>query len=161
MTLERIGLPGVGVSHVLTTREGQRLGIVSHLGGRHDLVVYDPADPERAAGTVVLQPAEARMVADVLHAKVTMDHVADLIEPLGRVQAVRIRIRAGSAYVDRPLGDTRARTRTGASIVAVLRGEEINASPGPDFVFRAGDVVVAVGHEDGLAKLRDLLVQAC
>jgi TrkA domain protein len=161
MTLERIGLPGVGVSHVLTTQEGQRLGIVSHLGGGHDVVVYDPADPERAAGRVALRPAEARLVADVLHATVTMDHVADLIEPLGGVQAVRIRIRAGSTYVDRPLGDTRARTRTGASIVAVLRGEGITASPGPDFVFRADDVVVAVGHEDGLAELRDLLVQAC
>jgi TrkA domain protein len=161
MTLERIGLPGVGVSHRLTTREGQRLGIVSRLDGRHDLVVYDRAEPERAAGTAVLRPAEARLVADVLHATVTMDHVADLIEPLGDVQAVRIRIRAGSTYVNRPLGDTRARTRTGASIVAVLRGEEVTASPGPDFVFRADDVVVAVGHEDGLAKLRDLLAEVC
>jgi TrkA domain protein len=128
--------------------------------GRHDLVVYDRADPERAAGTVVLRPAEARLVADVLDATVTMDHVADLIEPLGGVQAVRIRIRAGSRYVDRPLGDTRARTRTGASIVAVLRGQEVTASPGPEFVFRAGDIVVAVGHEDGLGKLRDLLAEA-
>jgi TrkA domain protein len=161
MTLERVGLPGVGVSHMLTTQDGQRLGIVSHLDGRHDLVVYDPADPERAAGAVTLRPAEARLVADVLHARVTIDHVADLLEPLGGVQAVRIRIRAGSPYVDRPLGESRARTRTGASIVAVLRGEEIIASPGPDFVFHADDVVVAVGHQDGLAMLRDLLAEAC
>jgi len=109
----------------------------------------------------VLRPAEARLVADVLHATVTMDHIADLIEPLGEIQAVRIRIRVGSTYADRPLGETRARTRTGASIVAVLRGEEIVASPSPDFVFRAGGVMVAVGHEDGLAKLRDLLAGAC
>jgi TrkA domain protein len=145
----------------LTTQEGHRLGIVSHLDGRHELVVYHPAEPEQAAGTVALQPAEAHLVADVLHNTVTIDHVADLIEPVGAVQAARIRIRAGSMYVDRPLGDTRARTRTGASIVAVLRGDEITASPGPDFVFRAGDVVVAVGHEDGLAALRDLLAAAC
>jgi hypothetical protein len=77
---------------------------------------------------------------------------------LGGVQAVRIRIPAASTYMDRALGDTRARTRTGASIVAVLRGEEVIASPGPDFTFRADDVVVAVGHEDGRAKLRDLLI---
>jgi TrkA domain protein len=41
MALKRIGLPGVGVSHVLTTQQGQRLGIVSHLDGRHDLMIYD------------------------------------------------------------------------------------------------------------------------
>ncbi|MEE6309092.1 TrkA C-terminal domain-containing protein [Plantactinospora veratri] len=161
MTMERIGLPGVGISHVLTTWEGNRLGIVSHLDGRQVLVLYDQAEPERALGTVTLRPAEARSVADVLHGTVTMDHVADLVEPLGGVQAVRIRIRAGSTYVDRPLGETRARTRTGASIVAVVRGEEVSASPGPDFVFRAGDVVVAVGHDDGLAQLRDLLAATC
>ncbi|MEQ4305295.1 TrkA C-terminal domain-containing protein [Plantactinospora sp. B6F1] len=161
MTMERTGLPGVGISHVLTTWEGNRLGIVSHLDGRHVLVLYDRAEPERAIADVTLRPNEARSVADVLHAKVTMDHVADLIEPLGGVQAVRIRIRSGSTYVNRPLGDTRARTRTGASIVAVLRGEEITASPGPDFVFRADDVVVAVGHDDGLAQLRDLLAATC
>jgi TrkA domain protein len=161
MTLERIGLPGVGVSHVLTTRTGHRLGIVSHLDGQHDLVVYDRAEPERAAGTVRLHPDEARLVSDVLNAKVTMDHVADLIEPVGGLQAVRIRIHPGSVYVDRPLGDTRARTQTGSSIVAVLRGEEVHASPGPEFVFRADDVVVAVGHDDGLAKLRDLLAEKC
>lgn len=161
MTMERIGLPGVGISHVLTTQEGKRLGVVSHLDGRHDLLLYDQAEPERAIGSVTLRPAEARSVADVLHATVTMDHVADLVEPLGGVQAVRIRIRAGSTYVGSPLGETRARTRTGASIVAILRSEKIIASPGPDFVFRADDIVVAVGHEDGLARLRDLLAATC
>jgi hypothetical protein len=47
---------------------------------------------------------------------VTVDQVADLIEPVGGLEAVRIRIRAGSTYANRLLGDTRARTRTGASI---------------------------------------------
>jgi TrkA domain protein len=82
-----------------------------------------------------------------------------MTRPLGGVQAVRIRMPAGSKYVDRPLRETRARSRTGASIVAVQRGEEAIASPGPGFVFRADDVVVAVGHEDGLGELRTLLAR--
>lgn len=161
MTLERIGLPGVGVSHVLTTRTGRLLGIVSHVDGQHHLVVYDRTDPERAADTVELGPAEARLVADMLNATVTMDHVAELIEPLGGMQAVRIRIRLGSAYVDRRMRDAHAQTPTGATIVAVLRGDDVNVSPDPGFVLQAGDVVVAVGHHDGLTKLRDLLTETC
>ncbi|MDG4787800.1 TrkA C-terminal domain-containing protein [Micromonospora sp. WMMD1102] len=160
MIMERTGLPGLGISHQLTTREGNRLGVVSHLDGRHVLVLYDRTEPEQAVGTVTLRPDDARTVADVLHATVTVDHVADLVEPADGVRAARIRIRAGSAYADRPLGDTRARSRTGASIVSVLRGAEVNAAPGPNFVFRAADVVVAVGHEDGLLRLRDLLAAA-
>jgi TrkA domain protein len=49
------------------------------------------------------------------------------------------------------------RTRTGASIVAVLRGDETIAAPGPDLTLAAGDVVVAVGTPDGLAQLGSLL----
>lgn len=40
----------------------------------------------------------------------------------------QVEVWTGSAYDGRPLGDTRARTRTGASIVAVVRGEEVIAS---------------------------------
>ncbi|MFC6936914.1 cation:proton antiporter regulatory subunit [Actinomadura yumaensis] len=48
-------------------------------------------------------------------------------------------------YDGRPLGDTQARTRSGASIVAVVRSGQVHASPRPDFVFAAGDTVVVVG----------------
>jgi TrkA domain protein len=135
------------------------LGVVSHLDGRRELAIYDPEEPDRAVGAVALRLEEAPAVADVLDATVTIDHVTELTRPLGGVQAVRIRMRAGSKYVDRPLRETRARSRTGTSIVAVHRGEEVVGSPDPGVVFRAGDVVVAVGHEDGLGELRTLLAQ--
>jgi TrkA domain protein len=49
------------------------------------------------------------------------------------------------------------RTRTGASIVAVVRGEETHAAPDPAFTLRASDVVVAVGTAEGLEQLGGLL----
>jgi TrkA domain protein len=49
------------------------------------------------------------------------------------------------------------RTRTGASIVAVVRGATTIPAPGPDHRFEAGDVAVVVGTTEGLAELRDLL----
>ena len=49
-------------------------------------------------------------------------------------------------------------TRTGSSVVAVVRGDQTIAAPGPDHRFAAGDVVVAVGTPEGLSQLRDLLV---
>ncbi|AVT31645.1 hypothetical protein C6361_21610 [Plantactinospora sp. BC1] len=48
---------------------------MTHLDGRHVLVLYDQAEPEAALGTVALLPAEARSVADVLHATVAMDQL--------------------------------------------------------------------------------------
>ncbi|COW82938.1 TrkA domain-containing protein [Mycobacterium tuberculosis] len=59
--------------------------------------------------------------------------------------------------MDRPLGDTRARTRTGASIVAIVRDEDVLASPGPTDVLRAGDVLIVIGTEDGIAGVEQIV----
>ena len=61
--------------------------------------------------------------------------------------------------VGRPLGDTRIRTRTGASIVAVLRDGQVVPSPDPSFVFATGDVVVVVGTRKALEEVTRILAQ--
>ena len=71
--------------------------------------------------------------------------------------AGQVEVKAGGTYVDRPLGATRARTRTGASIVAVVRGEDVIASPGPAEVLRAGDVLVVIGTREGLSGVAGLV----
>jgi TrkA domain protein len=156
MTLERIGLPGVGVSHLLTNRDGERLGIVVRPDGCRELAVYDPAEPDRAAGTVVLCADEAHLVADILHATVTLDHVDGPVTPAGEAQAVRIRVPAGSACTDRPLAAPR-----GADVVAVIRGVRVLPHPDPAFKIRTGDVLLAVGSPSALARLHDLLAAPC
>jgi TrkA domain protein len=57
------------------------------------------------------------------------------------------------------MGEARVRTRTGASIVAVVRGGRVVASPGPDFMFQVGDVVVVVGSEDSTAEVAGILAR--
>ena len=59
-------------------------------------------------------------------------------------------IAAGSPFVDGTLGDTAIRTRTGASVVAVLRGDQVFASPTPDFRLQPGDRLIVVGTKDGI-----------
>jgi TrkA domain protein len=157
MNIERTALPGVGVCHTATTARRQRLGVISHLTGRRDLVLYDPEDPQRVACAIVLDPGEARQIADLLDATVTIDHVTDLEQAITGVTAARIRIPVGSPYAGRPLRDTHARTRTGASIVAVIRDQQVTAAPDPDFVFHHGDTIVAVGDHDGIAALTNIL----
>ncbi|HRB03283.1 MAG TPA: TrkA C-terminal domain-containing protein, partial [Ilumatobacteraceae bacterium] len=65
---------------------------------------------------------------------------------------------SGSQQVGRTIGDGQYRTKTGASIVAIVRGDTTMPAPGPETAFEAGDVVVAVGTSTGLQQLRDLLV---
>ena len=60
---------------------------------------------------------------------------------------------AGSPFAGRPLGETRARTLTGCSIVAIVRDADVVPSPGPEDELRAGDVLVAIGSRAGLEQL--------
>jgi TrkA domain protein len=43
--------------------------------------------------------------------------------------------------------------------VAIVRGDAVLASPGPDEVLQPGDVLVAIGTDDGIAGVRHLIDQ--
>ena len=88
-----------------------------------------------------------------------VERFADLTKEVPGLDAGQVRILAGSGFVDRPLGETRARTRTGASIVAIVRDEQVLASPGPSEVLHAGDVLVVIGTKDGIAGVQRIVDQ--
>jgi len=46
---------------------------------------------------------------------------------------------------------------TGASVVAVLRGDAVIASPAPDFRFEPGDRLLVVGTPDGVERVAGIL----
>jgi TrkA domain protein len=148
--VEQTSLPGIGVRHDLVTASGRTVGVVSHRSGRRDLLLYDVDDPDACLASIPLTDDEASALADVLGASLMLSQLAGLRQQAAGLLTEQIALPAGSAFVGRKLGDTRARTRTSASIVAVLRDRDVIASPGPSFSFQAGDVVVAVGTREGL-----------
>src|SRR6056297_2924005 len=66
---------GVGDRHDFRCRDGQRIGVVSHHTGRREVVVYDARDPDAAAASVVLDPAESRTLAELLGGTTVTEHV--------------------------------------------------------------------------------------
>jgi TrkA domain protein len=151
--VEQTALPGIGVRHDLITSDGRRVGVVSHRNGRRDVVVFDPEDPDSCIASIPLSDDEAEALADILGASLILGQLAGLREQAAGLLTEQVPITPGSRFAGRPLGHTRARTRTGVSIVAVLRENKVIPSPGPDFVFEAGDAVVVVGTREGLDKL--------
>lgn len=152
-------LPGVGVRYEFTTRSGARLGLVAQRDGRFDLVVYDTEDPDVCTEMVTLTPAEADTLAELLGAPRITERFADLTKEIPGLSAAQLEVPAGSRYAGRSLGDTKARTRTGASIVAVVRGHDVVASPGPGEQLAAGDILVVIGTTDGIAAVREILTR--
>ncbi|HEV7211400.1 MAG TPA: cation:proton antiporter regulatory subunit [Blastococcus sp.] len=153
MDLEETLLPGVGVRYELRTRSGQQLGIVVQREGGAEIAVYDQRDPDSARGMFRLDPEEADAVAEVLGAPRLTQRFADLSREVPGLESARFPIRPGSPFDGRPMGDTRARTLTGCSIVAIVRDADVVPSPRPGDLLHGGDVLVAIGSDAGLQQL--------
>lgn len=150
-------LPGVGVKHDFKTEDGREVGVLVHRDGRRDIVVYDAADPDTCSAQISMSAADTRTLSELLGASRVTESIGAVTQEIEGLSIEWLTIDAGSSAVDSSIGDGAFRTRTGASIVAVVRGDTPIPAPGPEFVFAAEDVVVAVGTADGLATLRDLL----
>ncbi|MFL0460115.1 cation:proton antiporter regulatory subunit [Kytococcus sedentarius] len=150
-------LPGVGIRYEMTTRNGRTLVVVVHRDGVADLCAFSAEDPDRAQDTLHLTLEESDAVADMLGSTRVTKHFADLSAEVPGLESARLTIERGSPFDGATLGDTRARTLTGCSVVAVVRGESVMTAPTPSQDLLAGDVLVAIGAESGLVELSDLL----
>lgn len=146
--MSRTPLPGIGVRYDLTTREQRRLSVVAHRDGSRTISAYAEDDPDACALSVRLSSGEADAFIDAL---MPTHHSPSLLSTteLGLV-AERIELPATSHWNGRLLGDTRMRTETGVSIVAVLRRAEAIPSPGPDYRLAGGDTLIVIGTREGV-----------
>ena len=155
--VEETQLPGVGVRHEFETHGGARVGVIVHHDGRREAVVYHRDDPDVCSTVLDLSADDARTMAELLGASQVSETVAAVQQRLEGLAIEWIEINASSPASGTTIRDGEYRTRTGASIVAVIRGDASVPAPGPEFALEAGDVAVAVGTVDGLASLRNLL----
>ncbi len=153
MDLEETLLPGVGVRYRLQSRAGDLLAIVVRREGSAEVAVYDRRDPDRARSVIRLDAEEVDAVAEVLGAPRLTQRFADLSREVPGLESGRFPVPPDSPFAGRPLGDTRARTLTGCSIVAIVRDADVVPSPSPEDELRAGDVLVAIGSGTGLEHL--------
>jgi TrkA domain protein len=156
--IQETRLPGVGVRHDFTTSEGDRVAVVTYRSGRRELAIYDAKDPDDRRAVLHLSPEDAITLGETLGTS----QVSEAVVEAQRLEGLAIEwiaLGPSSTAAGTTIADGEFRTRTGASIVAIVRGSTTIPAPEPTVAFEAGDVVVAVGTPDGLRRLRDLLVQ--
>ena len=149
-------LAGIGVRHEFTTASGERVSVLSHRTGRRELAVFSKDDPDACSTVLHLSPDDTRTLSELLGAS----PVGEAVSAVQRLEGVAIdwiRLRPGSAPAGTTIGAGRLRTRTGCSVVALVRAGETVPAPGPEVAMAAEDLVVAIGTPDGLRQLRVLL----
>ena len=155
--IKEVELPGVGVRYEFTTEEGERVGVVSHRSGRREIYLADPSDPDRFERALGLSEKDARTLAEVLGASRVAEELAQLQQKIKGLAIDWLPVRADTPFANRPIGDARIRSRTGVSIVAILRGDQAIPAPGPEPEMKPGDYLVVVGTPRGIEQAVALL----
>ncbi|BDP41503.1 potassium transporter TrkA [Deinococcus aetherius] len=155
--LEETPLPGVGVRHDFDGRFGKRVGVITHRDGRREIFVSRRDDPDATAQSIVLSDEEAEAMADLLGGSTITRHMNTLTQDIEGLAMDWVPVAEGTPFAGHPLGDTKMRTRTGTSIVAIMRDGHAIPAPGPEFGLEAGDTVVVVGTPGGVVRAARLL----
>ncbi|WP_207956111.1 NAD-binding protein [Rubrobacter marinus] len=147
-----------------------------HLEDLSRLGVYEAVQPELEAGLELGRQALLRLgigAGDVqrfsdrvrreLYAPLTSDGDGNkILYGLRRasemIETDWIEVPEGCPLADRRIGELDIRARTGASVVAVVRDEDVSANPGPGFALAPGDLLAVLGTPEQRAAFSDLLV---
>lgn len=155
--IERVDLPGMGVRNDVITANGRRISVVSLRDGEREVALFDADDPDASTDSIHLTDDEAATLAEVLGASIQISRLSGLSDKVPGLYTEEFSLPAGSAFDGRPMGAMKARTLTSSSIVAIVRGSDVIASPTPDEILQHGDVIVAVGTRKGLDALAKLI----
>ena len=105
----------------------------------------------------MLDADESASVGELLGGARIVEKLNRLHHEIDNLVSRQLKVGATSPYAERPLGDTRARTRTGASIVAIVRDDRVETGPAPSAILHVGDRLVTIGTEESVGKVERIL----
>ena len=155
--LDETRLPGIGRRLEFVSDEGRRVGVVQHHGGRREVFVCPPDDPDTTQWSIRLSEEDAHSLVDAMAVVSVAPDAGDRTYQVEGLVFEWVDVHPTSPAVGRSIGQMRIRTQTGASIVAVLRTSGSVPAPEPDFVIRADDTLVVAGTAAGVESVQALL----
>ncbi|WP_255151529.1 cation:proton antiporter regulatory subunit [Halorarius halobius] len=157
MTVYETDVPGVGRKFELDVGDGARAVVLLHHDGRVELFRRDSpeADSEKLFD---LTNRQANRLGSILEGayfeSVDLD---DVSVPLGDAIIEWTEVPDDSPLAGRTLAAANVRGETGASVIAIQRGDETEPNPGPQTALEAGDVLVALGTREEQSALAALV----
>ncbi|MFN4219473.1 MAG: cation:proton antiporter regulatory subunit [bacterium] len=152
---EEIDLPGVGKKYVITTVDYEINVIIRESGNKELCFIKD----EEVIFEVSLTDDESRklglILTEVFYKTVTKEKIEYVQKQL---IFEWLKIPGDSIFIGKNLAELEVRKRTGVSIVAVIRGNDLFVNPDPyDFKFYEGDTLVCVGNRNQLKELENYM----
>ena len=157
MNVDETELPGLGIRKDFVTASGRRIGVVELREGETELFVSTWDDPDTCQASIPLTADEASTLGNLLGGQHIAMRLAEAHREVPGIVTRQFSITADSPFVNQAMGKAQIRTRSGVSIVAIMREGEVVPSPAPDVVLHIGDLLVAVGTQEGLDSAAGIL----
>jgi CPA2 family monovalent cation:H+ antiporter-2 len=81
----------------------------------------------------------------------------DLLDAMQTIEVIWLRLREGSPLLGQTMAEANLRSRTGASVVAILREGQLIANPKSSTVFQVGDRIGLIGEKEQVEAVEKLL----
>jgi TrkA domain protein len=146
-------LPGVGTRFDFTTSSGESVAVLVHRSGRRELLVYHRDDPDRCHTALRLSSEDTLTLVEVLGASRVIANLAAAQQELAGLAIDWLTVDAASRWVGHTLAEAAIHTRTGVSVVAIIRSGEAIDAPRAETELLPGDRVVAIGTASGVAQI--------
>ncbi|MFD1585474.1 cation:proton antiporter regulatory subunit [Halorientalis brevis] len=157
MTVYEAEVPGVGKKFELDAGDGERLIVIIHHDGKRE-VYRRPDENADSEKLFTVAGEQARKLGSILEGAYFQPVELDDVQvPLGDAIIEWLDVTADSPLTGQTLRDAEIRQHTGASVIAIQRGDQTRPNPGPEFTIEADDILVTMGTRDELQALTDLL----
>lgn len=153
MEVKMADLPGVGKKISFQTAEKQKIVLIIHHSGKRDLYFFQDNDEDEADYFLTLTSEETREMGAQLLGAAYQPVDDDKVEIFQKQLVMEwIKLTPESPFVNKEIGKSRIRSHTGASVIAVMRDDDVIMSPDVNLVLKAGDTVMAAGVIDQIRR---------
>ncbi|MDQ7038877.1 MAG: cation:proton antiporter regulatory subunit [Aquificota bacterium] len=156
MAFRETDLPGVGKRYTLELEEGGELTLIIHNTGRREIYIIEEEEEEPTC-VISLTEDEAKELGFLLAGTTYQPVAPEKMEVILKEMVMEwVKVQEGANISGKTIAESQIRKRTGASIVAIIRGEDMIVSPDPyKTTVQPGDVLVVVGTRQHIKNFLD------
>lgn len=146
MNIKETDLPGIGKKFSFETEAHDTLVMVIHHTGKREIYRF-LEDKENPHSLIELTDEEARNMGAILSGTYFQPAAESTMALIARELTIEwVRVDNRSSLRERTLRELGIREKTGATIVALMRGDRLIPNPSPDERIQENDTLMAVGN---------------
>jgi TrkA domain protein len=160
MDVHEHDLPGVGKKFAIKTGEDDRMTVIIHNTGHREIYHFKKGE-DYPFYAVWLGDAEARQLGAILGGAYFQPPVAESMDMVMEQLSIEWqKVDEASPLKGKTIQEAAIRQKTGASVIAILRGGKAHPNPQPDEEIRPGDTLMVVGDREQVTRFLSLARRA-